>query len=170
MGTVFIKVAGCSFRLANVTQLRNALDANDQVRLYLQPEDGNLHDPNAVKVIAEIRGEQLHVGYIPREHAPRARRAAKEGRVESIEILKCIVKDHDGKPFGFIQIKATVKPGETTEEPAPPEQRMEQRQEQQRHEADDPANPDVDLPGVPVQPQAPPPPAAPRGKGKKKRR
>lgn len=90
---ISVRVAGTSFRVRELTLVTNEVDAGNPVVVRLVEDPGNEHDPNAVKVIAvTMNGEELHVGWIPREEAPKAKEALAQKRVEKVVVEKVGVK------------------------------------------------------------------------------
>lgn len=59
-------IVGAHFRPSEARQLLNDLEPGD--RLYLSREPDNKFDVNAIQVLADDgSGEQVHVGYVPRQ-------------------------------------------------------------------------------------------------------
>lgn len=62
-------LAGAGFRKSEIGKAFSG----KQVELALEPEPGNKHDPNAIKVVAHKKGffrtKTLHIGYVPKEIA-----------------------------------------------------------------------------------------------------
>jgi hypothetical protein len=111
---VSVKVAGCSFRSASVAKIVNEVDSGNPVTIKLQEDPENQYDPNAVKVIAvTMDGDEHHVGFIPREDAPKAKEAMQQKRVEKIVIEKCGAKNVDGKARTWMTLTIFVLPKNT---------------------------------------------------------
>ena len=72
------EVAGVEYSADNLGKVLAARTVN----FYLEPEPANLHDANAIKIVAIIQGilwaKRRHIGYVPREiEAKMANRGAK---------------------------------------------------------------------------------------------
>ena len=58
---------GMHFRPAQAREIASALEPGNTLQLEREPE--NPHDPNAIKVIYDLDGEPVHIGYIERDKA-----------------------------------------------------------------------------------------------------
>jgi hypothetical protein len=109
MATVFSRIAGAGFRFDAVARAKDYSKKGGQLKASLEADLKNDFDPNAVKVLCEVEGEILHLGYVPREHSAKARRALAEGRIISVEIVRIGYKG-GGSRAAWGQMKIEVKP------------------------------------------------------------
>lgn len=89
------KIKGTSFRNKDNSVL-SSLKANDELTLVCEPE--NLYDKNAVAVYSG----KTHLGYIPKETAPKIRDDVNKG------IVKCFVSEITGGVAGRENIGCNI--------------------------------------------------------------
>jgi hypothetical protein len=58
---------GMHFRNAQAREIASALEPGNELLLDREPE--NPYDPNAIRVLYDLDGEPIHIGYVEREKA-----------------------------------------------------------------------------------------------------
>ncbi len=94
--TVKLTVVGMQYRVTMET--RKALAARLPVRVHIEREPDNEHDPNAIKVILEAEPwEGFHIGYINRASASALAPLLDSGKAKVARASLVRIDRHEGE-------------------------------------------------------------------------